>query len=403
MTEAFIERGLPLNDVNGATQEGTTQAQAIAFLGQRVSTNTAFIQPIRHKTENLIVKVKSKVLQILIDENKRAYGVIYTRNGKKFTAYSKKEVIVSAGALNSPKLLMLSGIGPREHLEQLAIPVIKDLAVGENLQDHATFNGLYIALSNETATLVSQEKILEEIIKYNEMDIKTGPLSANGPSSTVAFFKSNPDLIAPDLQCHCRNIFKLRECYEDPLTADRTAIFPTSYYDAILPRLILLAPKSRGKLLLNATNPHGPPILYGNYFGDESDITTLLKGVRLLLSLEETKAFKSTGTHFVREPMPACKEYEWGTDEYFICIIKSYTMTIYHYVGTCKMGPKTDKKAVLDNELRVYGICGLRVIDASMMPFVVRGNTNGPSIMIGERGADFVTKYWQKNSEPYCA
>ncbi|CAH2098033.1 unnamed protein product [Euphydryas editha] len=399
MTKAFIERGLPLTDPNGPRQEGVSQSQVTAYSGERVSTNTAFVQQIRYRRNNLRVKVNSEALKILIDQNKRAHGLIYSYNGQMFTAFAKKEVIVSAGSLRSPKLLMLSGIGPKAHLEQLGIPVVQDLAVGENLHDHVSFSGVAIALSNETATTVTEIEILKAVQEYAKMEIKHGPLSGHGSSSTVAFIKSDPNLIAPDVQCHCRDTHNWKEFFGDPLTAGGLQIFPKSFYNAVTPRIGNIAPKSRGVLLLNSSNPNGPPLIYPNYFGDESDLIPIIKGMRFLLSLENTEAFRSTGSYFVQEPMPACKDYVWGTDDYHVCLAKSYTSTTYHYVGTCKMGPKWDKKAVVDNKLRVYGVSGLRVIDASIMPFIVRGNTNAPSIMIGERGVDFVIKYWQQYSE----
>ncbi|XP_046972700.1 glucose dehydrogenase [FAD, quinone]-like [Vanessa cardui] len=402
VTKAFIETGLPLVDFNGPQQEGASQAQAFANSGERVSTNSAFIQPIRYKRKNLTVKRNSEVIQIHFDKNKKATGITYIQNDKKLTAYAKKEVIVSAGAINSPKLLMLSGIGPKSHLEKLNIPVIQDLAVGENLQDHVSFSGVTFALSNKTATAVSKEEVLQAVKDYAEMEIKRGPLSGNGPVSTIAFIKTEKDLIAPDIEYHFGHVSDLEEYVEDVLTAEQVPIFPTPFYDGLLVRAMNLVPKSRGMLLLNESNPLGPPLIYANYLGEESDIIPLLKSMKYILSLENTRAFKSNGAYFVRKVLPACKHYEWGTDEYFTCMVREYTVTTYHYAGSCKMGPKSDEKAVLDNQLRVYGVCGLRVIDASMMPVVVRGNTNAPTIMIAERAVDFIIKYWQDNSEAYC-
>ncbi|XP_045455182.1 glucose dehydrogenase [FAD, quinone]-like [Melitaea cinxia] len=394
MTKAFIEKGFPLRDPNGLYQESIALTQVTAFSGKRVSTNTAFIQPIRHKRKNLTVKVNSEALKILIDENKKVYGLIYSYNGQNFTAFAKKEVIVSAGSLHSPKLLMLSGIGPKDHLEQLGIPAVQDLAVGENLHDHVTFSGVAVALSDEIATSISEFEMLNALREYDEMEIKRGPLSSFGVSNIMAFYKSDPNLTAPDI-AQFREIYDWKQSLDDPLTAGRLPIFPKSFYNAVIPRTAYTSPKSRGYLLLNVSNPYGPPIVYPNYFGDESDLIPIVQSMRYLLSFEKTEAFRSSGSYFVREPMPACKDYVWGTDDYHICLAKSYTTTTSHYVGTCKMGPKWDKKAVVDNNLRVYGVSGLRVIDASIMPVIVRGNTNAPAIMIGERGADFILKSWQ--------
>lgn len=396
MAEASHERGLPFTDYNGREQEGTNEAQAFMANGERVSTNTGFIQPIRYKRKNLFVEVNSEAKKILIDGNKYAYGVIYEKDGVLYTAIAKKEVIISAGSVGSPKLLMLSGIGPKEHLEDLGIPVIKDLAVGENLQDHVSFDGIIIALPNGTSTLVSKDEVLEAVEEYDRMKIKTGPLSGNGPVNALSFIKTDPSLIAPDIQYQMYCSPFLKELLEDIVTTRAISIFPTSFYEAILPRIMNLVSKSKGVILLNSTNPNGPPLIYPNYLDDESDFKTILKGIRFVLSLENTDAFRKNGAYFVKESLPACKDHEWGTDGYFKCLVHAYTSTSYHPVGTCKMGPETDKKAVLDNELRVYGVGGLRVIDASMMPIIVRGNTNAPSIMIGERGVDFVIKYWRR-------
>ncbi|XP_023946548.2 glucose dehydrogenase [FAD, quinone]-like [Bicyclus anynana] len=401
LTEAFNQGGLPLADYNGAHQVGTMQAQAVSLDGERVSTNVAFIQPIRHKRPNLFVETNAEAKKILIDEYNNAYGIVYVKDGKKHTAYARKEVIISAGAINSPKLLMLSGIGPKQQLRSLGIPVVQDLAVGENLHDHVTFNGVVIALSNKTATTVSQEEILIAVEDYHEMKIKRGPLSGNGPVNSVSFLKTDPNLPAPDIQFQFNRISNWREMIQDPIAAEYVSILPTAFYDAVEPRAMNLVPKSRGVLLLNQTDPNGPPLLYPNYFGDERDMIPILKALRFLLSLENTEAMRSRGAHFVREPLPYCKRYEWGTDAYFVCMMQAYTATTYHPVGTCKMGPKWDTKAVVDNQLRVYGVRSLRVIDASMMPAVIRGNTNAPSIMIGERGVDFVVRHWRSHTKDY--
>ncbi|XP_075985984.1 glucose dehydrogenase [FAD, quinone]-like [Anticarsia gemmatalis] len=391
--DAYNEVGLPPVDINAAQQVGGTELQTFSRHGERVSANNAFIQPIRYKRKNLTVRIKSEVFKILIDKNKVAYGVKYIRNGKVHTAYARKEVIVSAGSINSPKLLMLSGIGPEEHLRKLHIPVIKDLAVGENLQDHVTFNGYLMALPNRTSTLIDFEEMLQEIHEYSEMECKHGPLSSNGPVVTVAFLKSNPSLPAPDIQIQVGYTIA-KEFFYEPTTYNRAGVIPSVFYDGMYPIVMNLTPKSKGRLLLNVTDPHGPPMLFANYFEDPEDLIPLIAGSRFFLSLENTRAFKSRGVYFVKKPLPACEHYIWGTDDYTVCLARAYTATSYHPVGTCKMGPKWDKGAVVDPRLRVYGISGLRVIDSSIMPFVVRGNTNAPSIMIGERGVDFVLHDW---------
>nr|XP_034826637.1 glucose dehydrogenase [FAD, quinone]-like [Maniola hyperantus] len=403
MVEAYIERGIPFLDYNGAEQSGTMQMQSFTLDGERVSTNVAFIQPIRYKRPNLVVKTNAEVIKILIDDLKNANGIVYLKGGKKYTAYAKKEVIICGGTINSPKLLMLSGIGPKEHLESLNISVVEDLAVGENLHDHVSVDGIVVALPNEMVTAVSQQETLRVVKEYAEMKIKRGPLSGFGPVFSSSFLKTEPHLIAPDIQYQTSPVPNLRELLRDPVVAPIQSVFtPIQFYEAMIPRPMNLVPKSRGKMLLNKTNPYGSPLLYANYLGDDRDFIPLMKGIRFLLSLENTAAFRSRGAYIVREKMPHCKQYDWGTDEYFVCLIRHYTSTTHHQVGTCKMGPAWDKKAVVDSELRVYGVKRLRVIDASIMPVVIRGNTEAPTIMIGERGVDFVMKYWQHFTNDYC-
>lgn len=395
-TEAFNQKGLPLIDFNGASQLGTMVAQnTLNSYGQRASANSAFIRPIRYKRKNLTVRTESEVTKILIDpKTKKAYGVKYMKNGKWYKAMATKEIIASAGAINSPKLLMLSGIGPKDHLKELNIDVIKDLPVGQNFQDHVTFQGIVVILSNETATQVSQEDIIKELYRYKNTVRYSGPLAGDGIDSTLAFIKSKPQLSAPDLQFQCDAV-SWKEFYQEPTLYEQLSIFPVAYYNGIMTRPILIHPKSRGIILLNSTNPiFGSPLVYPNYLSSQEDVATILIGVRYLLSLEETHSFKSRGAYFSREPVKACANFPWGTDAYFICMMRSYTMGYYHAAGTCKMGPKWDYSAVVDPRLKVYGVKSLRIIDASIMPSVTRGNTNAPTFMIGEKGADLIKEDW---------
>lgn len=393
MTKAFTERGLPLADFNGANQFATMQGQTFTRYGERVSTNTAYITPIRYKRKNLTVKTKSEVMEILIDENKIAFGVLYVRNGKIHRAVAKNEVIVSGGSINSPKLLMLSGIGPKNHLESLGINVIANLAVGFNLHDHVTFNGYPIYLPEENSTLVDDKTIIRDILDYKLDKVKNGPIAGNGAVNSIAFIKTEPGLPAVDIQYQCYNVI-LKEYLSNPAFYESISTYPTAYYNAIVPRTMNLVPKSRGRIYLNKTNPYGYPIIDANYLDDELDLVPIIKGVRFLLSLENTKAFKDMGAHFVRERLQGCTEFEWGTDDYTVCLARTYTSSPYHPSGTCKMGPHWDKTAVVDARLRVYGINHLRVIDTSIMPVVVRGNTNAPTIMIGEKGAELILEDW---------
>lgn len=403
LLNAFRETGLPLIDLNGAEQIGTMRVQTTSRDGKRVSTNEAFVKPVRNTRKNLTIKTLCEVTKVLINaKTKQASGVKYVNNGKTYNAFATKEIILSAGALNSPKILMLSGIGPKQQLQKLNIPVIQDLRVGYNLQDHVTTNAMVMKLSNKTATLLNDKENLHEIEKYEKYQNKQNPLAATGPLHITAFIRTKyaeKDHTIPDIQFHFdgRNV---NDFYKDPTTYLETNVLPLSYYDGINVRPILLFPKSRGYLTLNQTDPvFGQPLIYPRFFTDKHDLNTLIAGLKFAASLEYTQSFKLNNVEYVKQSVQACSRFTWGTDNYFECLLTHYTGTIYHPSGTCKMGPEWDKDAVVNAKLKVYGVKGLRVVDASIMPNIVRGNTNAPVIMIGEKASDLVKEDWSSWSD----
>lgn len=399
---AFQELGLEKLDQNAERQIGTMLLQFTANEGVRESTNIAFIRPIRYKRPNLVVEPNSYVIRVLIDPNtKHAYGVEYMRKGKLERVFARKEVIVSAGAINSPKILMLSGVGPEEHLRQLNIQVIKDLRVGFNLQDHTTIDGVIFTLTNKTATTADIDQIRNDVYYYRETH--RGPLSSTGPLQINAMVQTRyaPDPFRPDIQ-YSIDAMNVRNFITDPILTAQTAVLPLAYYDGLMIRPILLGPRSRGVIMLNYTDPiFGDPLIFANTFTDPIDLLTIVEGVKQSLNLLNTESLRKIGVGLEMTPLPACASIPFGTDEYWACIATSYTTTIFHPVGTCKMGTQQDKNAVVDNTLKVYGIDNLRVIDASIMPTIVKGNTNAPVIMIGERGSDFIKERWLKKDGVY--
>ncbi|CAH1126746.1 unnamed protein product [Ceutorhynchus assimilis] len=397
LVDAYEELGLPNIDQNTEKLIGTMLLQHTTKDGKRASTNVAFIRPIRRKRPNLTVQSQTHVYRILIDPNtKHAYGVEYSKNNKLHRAIARKEVILSAGTINSPILLMLSGVGPSDHLRQHGIQVLKDLPVGYNLQDHATIDGVVIALSNYSATTATDQQIQQDMYFYKETH--RGPLSSTGPLQANAFvqtkYENEPG--RPDIQ-YSIDATNVENFFTDPILTAETAVLPLAYYNGLMVRPILLNPESRGVIQLNDTDPYnGTPLIHANTFYKEIDLLRIVEGVKQSLNLLRTKTLQQLGAALVTTPLPACEHVKFGSDEYWACIAQAYTTTIFHPVGTCKMGPKNDREAVVSPELKVHGISNLRVIDASIMPKIVRGNTNAPTIMIAEMGSDMIKKHWLK-------
>lgn len=246
--------------------------------GERLSTNAAFIRPIRRKRKNLTIRTQAHVTRVLIDPTtKHAFGVEYIRDGdaKIRTVRARKEVIICAGSINSPKLLLLSGVGPRKQLEYFGIHVVQDLRVGENLQDHVTIRDVIIYL-NKTATTASEEERLEDLKKYQQY--RNGPLSSTGPLQvgvfTVTEYAEENDL--PDIQ-YSFDALSVSDYITNPTLEPNAQ--PLAYYDALNVRPIVLRPRSRGRILLNTTDPiWGAPLIYPNYFADSRDLDTLVAG-----------------------------------------------------------------------------------------------------------------------------
>ncbi|XP_051168491.1 glucose dehydrogenase [FAD, quinone]-like [Leptopilina boulardi] len=384
LSKAWQELGYENIDVNADKQIGVMSAQTTTLNGRRQSTNDAFIRPIREKRKNLFIETEAFVTKVIINSKKKAIGVEYTNKyGKKKIVMAQKEVIISAGTVNSPKLLMLSGIGVSQELKKHNIKIIKDLPVGRNLHDHVTVGGLRIKL-NKTSTKKSLKKRIEDVELY--LKNQTGPLATMGPLQCITFVKTNLEKQqrVPDIEYNYV-----------PFDSKGHVTTPNSY-NMITIFTIVLNPNSRGTITLNASDPiWGAPIIRHGFFTKNPDRERLLEGIRIFLSLFKTKVFQKNEMTLDKKPFPLCKKWQFNTDDYWFCMMRYYTGTDYHPVGTCKMGPKSDSEAVVDSQLRVYGIKSLRVVDASIMPKITRGNINAPTIMIAEKASDMIKNYWR--------
>ena len=397
---AFIEAGVELGyenrDCNGAQQTGFMLPQATIRRGARCSSAKAFLRPIRDRP-NLDILLESQVLKVMINrKNNRAKGVIFQKKEKIFKAFAIKEIILSGGTINTPQLLMLSGIGPAQHLKNHGIPVFSNLPVGQNLMDHyGTFS---IAGTFEKKVTLSEHRLLHQyflpaIYEYSQNN--RGPLTLLGGVEGLAWINTkfaNISADRPDIELH----FTSGHLASDSGTVRAVQGVSDQIYESLYSPLegrdtfgflvLLTRPKSKGCIKLKSRNPLKKPLIEAGYFSDREDIATLVEGMKFCLKLVNTHAFKKLGGKiWSGRKMPGCKHFDLWSDEYLECTARHYTNTGYHHVGTAKMGPAGDPSAVVDPRLRVHGISGLRVVDASIMPTVPSGNTNAPTIMIGEK------------------
>lgn len=369
--------------------------------GRRCSTNTAFLLPAKNRA-NLHIKKCSIVTRILIDAHtKKATGVEFISKNRKYQAFVRKEVIISAGSINSPQLLMLSGIGPKCHLKDKRIPVVENLPVGENLMDHVALGSLSIII-NDTVSLKTHRVFTNPRNLYNYIKKDQGPLTIPGGAEALAFIDLNQSgfknghpnlelLLVSGLYSDNENTHKLfgleteiyNKVYRPTVKMDGFIVFP-----------MIMRPKSKGRLWLEDNNPFHHPLIDPNYFADESDLDVAVAGVRIVQKMLGTDAMKKLNAKILDTPLPGCTQYVFDTDEYWKCSARQISFTIYHQSGTCKMGPRDDPTAVVDPRLRVHGVQHLRVIDASIIPEIPAGHTNGPTIMIGEKGADMIKNDW---------
>ncbi|CAB3220564.1 unnamed protein product [Arctia plantaginis] len=398
--QAATELGIKhLNEINGADQMGTTVTANNIKGNYRVSTARAYLSPIRQR-KNLHVMQHAYAIQILFTPGTNSVsGVLINKDGKNITVNAKKEVITSCGAVKSPQLLMLSGLGPKEHLEEMGIDVIADLPIGKNLQDHAYAPIFYSKLDVENSITLSA--VTQSLADYM---LKGSGLFKDTRSNRVITFinTTDPTSSVPDIQFHhlvlppsSSDLVDIyykhglsEEFHEKFLKINKEKTVITSYS-------VLLHPKSKGNITLASKNPFDKPLIFANYFEDPEDMERIISSMKQYsLNLGKSKSFLNAGFEIEWVELEACKEYVKASDEHLECIIRELTFSLYHPTSTVKMGPENDPTAVVDNELRVRKVTGLRVIDASIMPSIISGNTNAPSIMIGEKGADLIKQSW---------
>ncbi len=379
VTSAFInaslEAGIPANnDINGAQQEGVGYFQLTTHKGRRCSTARGFLKPVKNRS-NLEVITEAHVSRLIFEGN-TVRGVEFLRNGHIHQANCSRETIVSAGAIGSPQILQLSGIGPADLLSQLEIPVLRPLAgVGNNLKDHLQIRAVY---KTRGATLNDEisNPVGKMLIGLKYILARSGPMTM-AASQVVVFTKSSDVITRPDIQFHFQ-----------PLSSDNPGE-GTHAFSAFTSSVCQLRPSSAGSIQITSRDPLVHPSIQPNYLSTAEDCEVAVDAMKLSRRIASMPALQSQiieefdpGSHLV-------------TDDQLLEHARNTATTIYHPTSTCKMGPDSDPDSVVDDRLKVHGVAGLRVSDASIMPDIVSGNTNAPSIMIGEKCADMILQDWQ--------
>lgn len=357
--EAGQELGYPLVDYNGERQIGFSQLQSTMINGYRMSSNRAYLKNKRRR--NLHVTKMSMVHRILMDKkNKQAIGVEFVKGNRRISVYTNREVILCAGAIGSPQLLMLSGIGPEKHLRELGIDVIKNARVGDNLMDHIAYGGLTFTVNEPVGlTVYNTLDVSKPYIRDFLVDQK-GPLTVSGGCEGIAFLdvdnpKNRDGLPNMELLSLVTSIYTTKATVDNfglnEEIRDRFSWFQHTNSWGMFP--MILQPKSRGWIRLKSKDASVKPRIMANYMSHPDDVRVLVKGIRAALEVSRTKAMQKLGVKFYNKTVSDCEKYLFDSDDYWECNLRTQTLSIYHYSGTCKMGPESDSTAVVDPTLKV--------------------------------------------------
>ncbi|KAI8422785.1 hypothetical protein MSG28_006530 [Choristoneura fumiferana] len=382
--DAFSEKHEILTDTNGYEQLGYSLPPYTIADKKRQSTAVAFLRPIKDR-KNLFVLKKALCTKVLI-KNKRAIGVVVKLDNKKLVnLYANKEVVLSAGTINTPQLLMLSGIGPKDHLTEKGIKVLLDLPqVGRNMYDHPTVT---VTLTGKKGIKTAPQniKVLTDLDTFPTPCIMGHVALSKNQSypdyQTLAFPFPAATLLSTLI---CSYVFRL----DDRIC---TAVAETGQkQETLMAQITLLHPKSSGYVELKSKNPEHGPKIFAKYYSDDEDLDKHARSIEDYISVINSEYLQSVNSEITDLKIPQCADIEFNTHEYWKCHVLNIATTLWHPVGTCAIGFKG--KSVVDAELRVWGIDGLRIGDASVMPHITSGNTNAPCIMIGEKLADMIKR-----------
>ncbi|XP_055613219.1 glucose dehydrogenase [FAD, quinone]-like [Uranotaenia lowii] len=402
LIEAYQEAGFKrLIDFNAVEHIGYGWMQYTIEGATRASSAKSFLNPVKHR-ENLHVIKNAFVTSLHYDSNNTVRGVnMIVQQKFEMLVLAKKEVILSAGAINTPHILMLSGIGRSEQLDKLNIPLKKELNVGNNLQDHVyipLFFGLDRSISNDedlsSRTLIN----LFDYTFFNRSQLIVMDKIRNvmGFANTKSKVEKFPDVQYFSLffakgDLTALQFFEIHK-YESYITESMRNYVEKQDVAGVL--IAGLTPKSRGSLKIVSTNPYDHLALETGFFSASEDIVPIIKGIRDQQRLFNTPTFKRYQANIIKLDIPDCDLITFDTDQYWECYVRHMSTTTYHPSGTAKMSPRSDPDAVVDSQLRVQGIRGLRVIDASIFPLIPSGNTHAPTMMVAEKGSDMIKQFY---------
>ena len=383
--QAGQELGYKLSDYNGEDQEGFNYMQYMIRNGVRSNAGWEYLQNTAER-DNLHIAIRSFVTKVDI-RDKKARGVYVIRNGRKRFVRARKEVILSAGAINSPQLLMLSGVGPKDHLAEHGITTIVDLPVGQNLQDH---QNVYMNSKINSSISITESLVDSLWTKLQYLLFGSGPLTIVGSEASAFLYinEKNRGKRSVELQiAFCsslgnKNPFMLeQELFDDYFVKDGNVY-------GISTVLLNTRPRFRGELKLKSSDPFDHPSINPRYLSHPEDVKDLIGGIRIWEKLMETSTFKNLDVNISDAKISSCSQHKFRSDGYWECFLRHIATTSYHPCCTVKMGAQSDPTAVLDPKLRVKGIEGLRVVDTSIFPNITVGNTEAPTLMVAEKIAD---------------
>ncbi|XP_076046704.1 glucose dehydrogenase [FAD, quinone]-like [Oratosquilla oratoria] len=402
IAKGFLQAGRELGyntiDPNGESQIGFSIPDMSIYQGTRWSSPVAYLRPILNRRPNLHVVLNARVHKVLFNKYGRAAGVVYEQNGQIKRVAAHKEVVLSAGTVHSPHVLMLSGIGPAQHLQQHKIrPLVNLPGVGQNLQDHPTVFGLSWTVrpgSGKTPDLLFTQDAINQYLQRREgpysvpteVEVNAWPLAEKGdphwPDIQAVLFTTTPAQshtgVDSDFIGYTKEFFQK---YFGPIVGKEA--FSINPY--------ITRPVSRGTVTLASNDPNVSPIADPNYLSHPEDVDTLVRAIKFALQIGNTTALrKNFDARFHDLPLPVCEHLAYGSYDYWACVARALVRTSAHPAGTCKMAPLSDPYGVVDNRLRVRKVAGLRVVDASIMPVVTSGNLNAVVYMIAEKAADMI-------------